>query len=177
MQRLWPHNAAHDLFWPPISQQGSHNIWASRAQRLRKENLPDSATSSSGPSPPPAAAGASGSRMTGSLAPGSKVCEPSSSDGKPCCVWRLQMIGWSLPLLLVCRHAESRLRGESKSDLQKYKCNQNYPPNVNLGGETKRQKLRIIHCLPSSWSSLDCSGLEDHLLTEPDVKFHSTQSD
>lgn len=146
------------LFWPPISQRGSHNIrvsmsvgslssshcatFSEMARRLMKENPPDSATSSSGPSPPPAAAGASGSQTTGSLAPGSKVCEQSSSDVKPCCFWWLQMISRSLPLLLVCPHAESRLRWEGSPELQKYRCHKIRPKNSQSGRPLSGDEMR-----------------------------------
>lgn len=88
----------------------SHNHNRPKRVQLLKSNPPDSATSSSGPSPPPAAAGASASQTTGSLAPGLTGSGPSSSDATPCCYRWPQLIGCSLPLLPVRRHAGSRLK-------------------------------------------------------------------
>lgn len=138
-------------------------IFSEMAQRLMRENPPDSATSSSGPSPPPAAAGASGSRTTGSLAPGSKVCEQSSSDVKPCCFCWLQMISRSLHCCLSVPMQSLDWDGREVQSFRNIDAKKLVPekPKVSLEGhyqEMKWEKHRIKYCLPLSWSSLDCSG-------------------
>ncbi len=101
-------------------------------------NTPDSAISSSGLSPPPAAAGASESRTSGSLAPGWTGSAQSSSDGTPCCFQWPWLIGCSLPQLPVRRHAESRLRG----------CRANVQSEYTLkevGSSVHRAQVKLLH--------------------------------
>lgn len=156
---------------------------------IMQRNTPDSATSSSGPSPPPAAAGASASQRTGSLAPGSTGYGPSSSDATPCCYRWPQLIGCSLPLLPVRRHAESRLRETSscsdwvltRGSHDGSRCFIN--TNVAKNRKHRENKSKVIwECDPVTFSELisgnelilDQSNTELNIVCQPAVCVNNT---